>query len=83
MQSFDQVVAFYCENYAVKSAEKQKRDAKLQQAETSPLQFHMEPMDIDHSATGSSTTTTSTTSPASKAFEEELGAVETTLTWYV
>jgi hypothetical protein len=88
MQCFDQVVAFYCENYAAKSAEKQKRDgaAKVQQTDSTPLQFHMEPMEIDQNTPSSSstttTTTTTTTSQANRAFEEELAAVETTLQWY-
>ena len=87
MQSFDQVVAFYCEHYAAKSAEKQKRETAKAQPEATPLQFHMEPMEVDqntssNSSTTTTTTTTTTTSPMNRAFEEELVAVETTLTWY-
>jgi hypothetical protein len=85
MQCFDLVVAFYCENYATKSAEKQKRDAaKVQHTDAAPLQFHMEPMEVDQNATSSSTTTTTTSASISqvdRTFEEELGAVETTLIW--
>lgn len=96
MQCFDQVVAFYLANYAGKSSERQKQREKVQPDPTAqtPLQFQLEPMEIDQSgsssnAAGASSTTTTTTttatttaSPASRAFEEELAAVETTLQWY-
>lgn len=85
MQCFDQVVAFYLENYAGKS-ERQKSSDRTQPDPTSQtaLQFQMEPMEVDQVGAGTTTTTTTTTStasPASRLFEEELAAVETTLTW--
>jgi hypothetical protein len=84
MQCFDQVVAFYLENYAAKAGERQKqREAsRAQQHEPAPLQFHLEPMDIDHSSSSSSSNSSASTfTPATKTFDEEVSAVETTLTW--
>ena len=85
MQSFDQVVAFYIENYATKYAEKHKREA-MKGAQSDMLQFHMDPLEIENAPSSSTppttTTTTTTSTPQSKAFEEELLSVETTLTWY-
>lgn len=85
MQCFDQVVTFYLENYAGKSTERQKVSKdRVQPDPTSqtPLQFQLDPMEVDQSSSSSSTTTTTTTTTTSnRVFEEELAAVETTLTW--